>query len=143
MENTELLQLMEKCGHFLYHRRGGKRGQMRILRLLKEKGSIPQKELLELLALKSGSVSETVSKLEAKGFIVRERDLIDKRRINITLTADGEAYIKEREQKRQLQDSVLFTSLTKDETEQLTKLLSKLTADWEDKFDSSLFNHRR
>jgi DNA-binding MarR family transcriptional regulator len=143
MEDTELLRLMEKCGHFLYHRRGGKRGQMRILMLLKEKNSIPQKELPDLLSLKSGSVSETVSKLEAHGLIVRERDLTDKRRINITLTSEGDAYIKEREQKRQLQDSVLFTSLTKDEIKQLTKLLSKLTADWEDKFDSSLFNHRR
>lgn len=49
MDNKELLLIMEKCGHFLYHRRGGKRGQLKVLKLLKERGSVTQKELLEIL----------------------------------------------------------------------------------------------
>ena len=53
MENRQLLEIMEKCGHFLYHRRGGKHGQMKVLRLLNERGCVTQSELLEVLALKS------------------------------------------------------------------------------------------
>lgn len=143
MENKELLQIMEKCGHFLYHRRGGKRGQIKILKLLEERGSITQKELLEVLILKSGSVSETVKKLEIQGFIIKERDKNDKRKINIILTNDGRNYLNKQTEINREQEKVLFTSLSVEEQETLRELLTKLFQDWEGKFDSALFNHRK
>lgn len=143
MDNKELLLIMEKCGHFLYHRRGGKRGQLKVLKLLKEKGSIIQKELLEILTLKSGSVSETVKKLENQGFIVKEKDESDRRKINITITDTGMKYLDENRKINSEQEKILFTSLSEKEQEDLKRILEKLFSDWESKFDSSLFNHIR
>ncbi len=142
MEDKELLFIMEKCGHFLYHRRGGKRGQLRILRLLTEHGTITQKELLEVLTLKSGSVSEMVGKLETQGFITKERSDTDKRKINITLTDEGRTFLAEKTELMQKQEEVLFDSLTAGQREILKELLSTLLQDWENKFDSSLFAHK-
>lgn len=143
MENEELLLVMEKCGHFLYHRRGGKRGQLKVLKLLKKRGSITQKELLEVLTLKSGSVSETVKKLENQGFIIKEKDESDRRKINITITDTGMKYLEENMKINSEQEKILFTSLSEKEQEDLKRILEKLFSDWESKFDSSLFNHRR
>ena len=143
MENKELLLIMEKCGHFLYHRRGGKRGQLKVLKLLKERGSITQKELLEILTLKSGSISETVKKLENQGFIIKEKDESDRRKINITITDTGMKYLEENMKINSEQEKILFTSLSEKEQEDLKRILEKLFFDWESKFDSSLFNHRR
>ena len=143
MESKDLLLTMEKCGHFLYHRRGGKRGQIKILKLLKERGSITQKELLKVLTLKSGSVSETVKKLENQGFITKEKDERDKRKINITITDTGIEYLEENLKINSEQEKILFTSLSEKEQEDLKRILEKLFSDWEGKFDSSLFNHRK
>lgn len=144
MENKELLQIMEKCGHFLYHRRGLKRGQLRILWLLNERGAITQKELLGFLFMKSGSLSETISKLEAQAFIVKERSKDDKRKINISITHEGRDFLNTQLAVNKEQERVLFTTLNSEEQEELSKLLTKLLEDWQSKFDSSLFfNHRR
>lgn len=142
MEDKELLFIMEKCGHFLYHRRGSKRGQLKILRLLAEHGTITQKELLEVLTLKSGSVSEMVGKLETQGFITKERSDTDKRKINITLTDEGRAFLAEKTELMQRQEEVLFDSLTAEQRDMLKELLSTLLNDWKNKFDSSLFAHK-
>ena len=77
----ELLLSMERCGHFLYHRRGGKNGQNRILKILVTKGYKTQKELQEILDIQSGSISEIVMKMENKGLISREKDINDRRKI--------------------------------------------------------------
>ena len=143
MENRELLQIMEKCGHFLYHRRGGKRGQLKVLKLIKERGTITQKELLEALTLKSGSVSEVVKKLENQGYIVKTRNSEDRRKIDITLTDEGKAFLESQLEIYREQEKVLFTSLSTEEQEELIMLLNKLFEDWKGKFDSSLFNHKR
>ncbi len=144
MENKELLQIMEKCGHFLYHRRGLKRGQLRILWLLNERGAITQKELLGFLFMKSGSLSETISKLEAQAFIVKERSKDDKRKINISITHEGRDFLNTQLAVNKEQERVLFTALNSEEQAELSKLLTKLLEDWQSKFDSSLFfNHRR
>lgn len=141
MENSELLKMMEKCGHFLYHRRGGKRGQLKVLNLINDRGTITQKELLKALTLKSGTVSEVVKKLEKKGYITKTKNINDKRVVDITLTYEGRIFLQEQTKINSEQEKVLFTSLTSEEQEELIYLLNKLFVDWKSKFDSSLFNH--
>jgi DNA-binding MarR family transcriptional regulator len=142
MDNNELLRIMEQCGHFLYHRRGGKRGQVRILRLLIEHGALTQKELTEMLTLKSGSVSETVGKLEVQGFVTKQRDSEDKRRIVLAITPKGEEYYITCGRERMERNAQLFTALSENEKKQLAILLTTLLEDWEHKFDNSLFGHK-
>lgn len=141
--NNELLNIMEKCGHFLYHRRGGKRGQIRILNLLDKSNGVTQKELLQNIPIKSGSMSEMVSKLEAQGFILKERDKEDRRKINIILTPKGKSFLDRQLAINREQEKDLFTSLTPEEQQLLIQLLNKLFDDWKSKFDSDIFNHRK
>lgn len=89
VEKYELLGLIERCGHFLYHRRGGKRGQGRILKILLTEGEMTQKKLQERLGIQSGSMSEIVLKLEGNGLVYRTRDESDKRKIKLKITEAG------------------------------------------------------
>lgn len=142
-ENKELLSLMELCGHFLYHRRGGKRGQTRILRLLSERGTMSQRQLQDILDIKSGSLSEIVRKMESENLLLRERHPGDRRNIMIQLTEKGIQTYKENTRHLQEEESRLFEALSSQEQQQLFYLLSKLLTDWKDHFEQSLFQHRK
>ena len=59
---------MRQSGHYLFHHGGNEAyGQVRILRILSEADGISQKELQQKLAIKPGSASEILNKLEEKG----------------------------------------------------------------------------
>ncbi|MGN1187714.1 MAG: MarR family winged helix-turn-helix transcriptional regulator [Lachnospiraceae bacterium] len=133
-ENKELLKTMEMCGHFLYHRRGGKRGQARILNLLIENGEMSQRRIQDIIDIKSGSLSELVRKMEAEGLISREKDETDRRNITIKITPKGIQRAEENSQILKKQEQVMFNSLSEHEQEQLYTLLKKLIEDWNEKF---------
>ncbi len=141
--NHRLLMLMEKCGHFLYHRRGGKRGQGRILRLLHNQEDMTQKELQDHLGIQSGSMSEVILKLESSGLICRMRDEIDRRKIKVKITEEGEKLYEEELKERMEEEKCLFNALSYEEQQQLEGLLEKLFSDWEKNFDKSLFERRK
>lgn len=133
-ENKELLKSMEMCGHFLYHRRGGKRGQARILNLLIENGEMSQRSIQDILDIKSGSLSEMVRKMEAEELISREKDAADRRNITIKITSKGMERAGENSRMLKKQEQVMFDSLSEQEQEQLYTLLKKLIDDWNEKF---------
>lgn len=132
IEKDDLLALLHKSSHFLHHRRGGKRGQGKILKLLAEHSEISQKELQELLGIESGSMSELVIKLEQKGLITRTKDESDKRMTKLMITHLGLEVSKEIEEKDEEEDKLLADFLTPGEQEQLKELLSKLLQGWEE-----------
>lgn len=141
--NNELLLVMEKCGHFLYHRRGGKRGQGRILKLLLMKGSMTQKELQNYLDIKAGSMSEIIMKLENSGLITRKKDETDKRKYKIILTQQGEKVAHQNADINQQQQSKLFAALSEQEQQELLRLLTKLLNNWKEHFDKTFFEYRK
>ena len=59
--------------------------------VLWEKKRLTVKELGKELYLDSGTLTPLLKKLEAKGFLVRERSKEDERNLFISLTAEGEA----------------------------------------------------
>jgi len=143
MNHRELLDLFEHCGHFLYHRRGGKRGQGRILSFLSEEGSISQGDLQKRLHIEAGSMSEVVTKLEQQGLITRIKDTEDRRKTILEITEMGKVEsVKNRIILREQEDR-LFETLTEEEKVQLGFLLEKLYGDWKLSFDKSLFEHRK
>lgn len=143
VEKHELLGLIERCGHFLYHRRGGKRGQGRILKILLTEGEMTQKELQERLGIQSGSMSEIVLKLEGNGLVYRTRDEADKRKIKLKITEEGKQFFEEKHRTKIEQEKKLFNALTKEEQETLKILLTKLFEDWESNFEKVPFEHER
>lgn len=132
----DLAGKMARCGKILSHHVGERRGQGQILRILSEEGDLSQRELQELMEIRSGSMSELAAKLESKGLIVRIRDDQDKRKVFLSLTEQGrdrvahqtEADIRQRR-------AELFSALSKDEQDTLQLLLDKLLADWEQRLE--------
>lgn len=124
----DLVSLLERCGRFLLHHGGFSRGQMRILEILDRQKAMSQRDLQELLGVQPGSMSEILAKLEAKGFICRDRDGEDKRMVVISITSEGVARLRAT-QVRPSEDQV-FAALTAEEKEQLRVLLMKLQTGW-------------
>ncbi|MCD8396479.1 MAG: MarR family transcriptional regulator [Lachnospiraceae bacterium] len=118
---------LHQCGHYLYHHTAGPR-QMTVLQLLQKNGPMSQQEIQEMLDIQAGSVSELISKLESKGFLMRQRDETDRRKVVISLTNRGQALeIKSQEEIL----SRRYSSLDETQQEQFLELLDRLLNDWE------------
>ena len=127
----QLSFLMDNNTHFIFHYLGRRRGQGRILRMLNEHGALTQQELQCKLNVQSGSLSEILSKLESVGFINRERDEADKRRVIVTITESGLEDLRQHEELRMKRQAVLYDCLDPDEQTELIRLLTKLQKSWE------------
>lgn len=136
-QDGSLSSLLDICGHYFAHRVGGsKRGRGKVIELIASKPGITQKELGEALGIQPASVSELLMKLERKGLVLRERDETDRRVIRIDLTAEG---LAETERKEEQTDP--FQALSQEEQETLKELLSKLIADWENRYPNERGRH--
>lgn len=123
--------LLDRCGHYFAHRVGGsRRGQGQVLALLAQRSGLSQKELSEALGVIPASLSEVLAKLERKGLIRRERDENDHRLLRVHLTPEGEAAAGEQE----TPPGDPFQVLTPEEQETMSRLLSKLMADWKTRY---------
>ncbi|MDE5715391.1 MAG: MarR family transcriptional regulator [Anaeroplasmataceae bacterium] len=130
MERKELLDLIQKCGHFLHHQKGKKLGQYRILLILKKHSLMPQGQLLECLHIKAGSLSEILLKMEMNGLIVRTKDDKDKRRILVELTEKGLFKVNSLIEEYEVENEKLFLALNDVECNQLFDILTRLYKDW-------------
>lgn len=118
---------MHRCGHALCHRADRDRGQRTVIALLAAWGETDQRTLQNALAIQPGSVSELLSKLEAKGYIVKTRSEKDRRMATVMLTEEGRAAARSLPEKKK----DLYAALTAEEQETLKNLLKKLLESWE------------
>jgi DNA-binding MarR family transcriptional regulator len=116
-------------GH--HHQTGGHHGQLRILSILNEENTMSQKDLMEVLQVRSASLSELLSKIESNGYITRTKDEDDKRNVIITITEKGKTVISENEQQWHNEAEKLFAALNEEEQNTLSKLLHKLVTSWQ------------
>ena len=112
-----------RCSHILKRRVGVKISRQRILQLLDKNGEMTQCEIRRKLGIQAGSFSELAARLEALGYITRERDLSDKRKMNLKLTERGR---KKAKLTAPAKDRELFSALTEDEREELRAMLRKI-----------------
>lgn len=137
--DEKLLHLLRLLGRTLSHSAEPTGGQDRVLKILSEKDGIGQKELMDMLGIKAGSVSELLGKLENAGMITRQKNETDHRAVNVFITDAG----REKAASSAGSDSSdLLAALTAEEKQQLTVLLEKLTADWQQKFAPQGKGHR-
>ncbi len=106
---------------FLIRHGGPAAGQGRVLQLLRQEESLPQRELLLRLGIRPGSLSELIGKLEAKGLIERERDDQDRRKATVRITPAGRAAAEESQA-----EADPFAVLTEEEQDALRALLTKV-----------------
>lgn len=95
-----------------------------VMMVLWEKKCVNVKELGQCLYLDSGTLTPLLKKLEAKGFLTRERSEKDERSLAVTLTDKGEE-LKEQAVEIPMQIAGC-TNLTEEEGLQLYRILYKL-----------------
>ncbi|MDR2050500.1 MAG: MarR family transcriptional regulator [Deltaproteobacteria bacterium] len=122
------------------HQRGhAEHAQLRVLALLRDRHSMNQRELLEMLNVRSASLSEILGKLEHRGFIERGRDERDKRGFVVSVTGPGAATAAASEDLWLRSAEDLFASLSGEERRRLAELLEKLVRAWEEESSGSAF----
>lgn len=119
--------LMHRCVHTLHHKADRDRGQKSALAMLYAWGEADQRTLQEAMGIQPGSVSELLSKLEAKRYITRARSEKDRRMVTVRLTDAG----REAAQAMPADRQDRFAALSQEEQEQLKGLLKKLLESWE------------
>lgn len=133
-KGNRLIWSFRDIAHTMRQTSEGKGGQKRVLIILRESGSMTQKELTDRPGVQPGSVSEVLGKLETAGLIRRVPNGTDRRTTDICLTEAGELAAQEAYTQRRQRHQLMFSSLTDQEKDQLLLLLEKLNADWEQKF---------
>lgn len=121
---------LRMCGHFLHYKMGGKVGRRRISAVLLEHGEIAQRELQDILQVRSASLSEILAKAEADGMIKKRKSEADGRQLMIRLTDAG------REQALYMQSVYLrrveqmMDCFSEDEKQTFLEMLERLNEHW-------------
>ena len=132
VNDQDLAELFHRVSRMMgrsHHRRSGFRrhGQDRALSVIMEKGPLNQRELLEILDVRSSSLSEMLAKLERKELIERQRNEEDKRSFIVSATDKAKTDFSGRGRGRRTSESV-FTCLDEEERSQLKNILEKMIA---------------
>ena len=96
-DNLTLLRLLHQCAHKI-NMSSKYPGQGRLLVLLHKKGTLTQRELIEITQRRSATLSEQLAGMEKSGYITRTKNPLDNRNIDVSLTALGEQAAVEAEQ---------------------------------------------
>ncbi len=131
-QDEQLIHNLRRCSHYLRHNTEGKGSQRRVLFLLHRRGPLSQKELLDIMGVRAGSMSELLSKLESKGCIVREKDETDKRNYNVSITPAGLDALTELQQQYHAAMADLLADFPDEDKAELNRLLEKLHATWQE-----------
>lgn len=99
-----------------------------MLAIIAENKSICQKDIAQKLDISSAAVAVTLNKLEGAGYISRSQSFDDARKNHITITDSGVALLKKTKQIFDAMDAEMFENVTDEEIEQMTAILSKLSA---------------
>jgi len=96
------------------------RGEIHMIKMIGDHPGIYLSEMARNFKITRAVVSKTVMKLEKKGFIRKEKDLSDRKRLQLFLTEKGEkAYIAHQDY-HNYYDSPLFTYLNELSSDELS-----------------------
>ena len=118
---------LKALGHILRMLPGTRDGQNRVLSILLEKGTLSQRELMELASIRSASLSELVAKLEMNGYVRRFPNPRDHRSVSVCLTEAGTLAARALMEDR----TDLYGGMTDEELEKLLGILEKLAEKWQ------------
>lgn len=140
--DSRLIINLRDISHTMRRLYEGKGSQKRVLMLLREAGTITQRELTARLGIQSGSASEVIAKLEHMGLIARVLSEEDRRTADISLTEEGRRQADEALEHRQQRHEEMFSALSSEEKAQLLSMLEKINVDWERRYRGTR-EHRR
>lgn len=136
MGDERIIKDLMYCSGFLRNHTEGKGSQRRVLFFLHERGPMTQREILEEMGVRASSLSELLSKLEAKGYVEKTKSQTDKRNYNVSITESGIQALEEMRAKHQAAMSDLLSCLAPEERKQLATLLEKLHTLWSARADA-------
>ena len=106
---------------------GVRKYHFRVLVALEHDGPLSQADLGRRLAIDRSDMAAVAAELEQRDFIARTRDDRDRRRNVVTITAAGAEALARMDAAIDTAQTALLAPLTKQEREQLTRLLARLT----------------
>lgn len=104
------------------------RSEFAVLATLIEFGDLSQADLGRRLGLDRANVNGIVTRLERDGLLQRSPDAEDRRRLLLTPTSEGSAWLDDLEHRAQRVQDELLVALDDDQREQLRLLLDKVLA---------------
>ena len=130
-QEMHILRNLSHLGHYLYITRGCRGGQQFILTALYREGDMTQKDLLARTKNASASLSEMVSKLEAKGLIERTRVDTDRRQTLLSLTKEGRKQAQEAQESIESFEARALSVLSDQEKTVFCGYLDRLVEHWD------------
>ncbi len=103
-------------------------GEARILHCIeayKDKELLPS-DLSGMLSLSTARIASVLNSLEKKGLVKREMSSTDRRKILVTITAEGERVVAEKHVKIYQKISHLADELGEDDAKELSRLLGRI-----------------
>lgn len=109
---------------------GSTEPQYNVLRILDAANgkALSVQEILEKMVQRNSNITRIVDKLIAKGCVERKECPSNRRKMDITLTKDGKAFLETLDEKVHQLHKPLMKNLSSDELDTLRKLIKKLTA---------------
>ena len=134
IEESDLMELIDMAGRMAQRRpQGGPaKSQALVLSILAGRDTLSQRELQQMLGIQPGSLSELLSKLESKGYLIREK-AEDRRGNLLRITDAGREAIPTADDSPQDDP---FQALSDDQQDQLAALLRTLLNHWVDALEA-------
>lgn len=126
MKQNNMIFELDRLMRIMRRGRRTGRGNVRLLKTIKENPDISVKECANLLDIRVSSLNERLSRLIDQKLVVREPLESDKRVNGLTITQTGEDFLVKRQQDREEVHQKIGQILTENEQETLTVLLKKL-----------------
>ncbi len=106
--------------------RGLTESQFGVLEALFSKGPMCQRDLGQKILKTSGNITLVIDNLEKQGWVRRERDKEDRRQVTVSLTEEGDAFIRDIFPDHARHVERALGGLTEAEQEELGRLCRKL-----------------
>lgn len=141
IDDSDLLELIDMAGRMAQRRpQGGPaKSQALVLSILAGREVLSQRELQQMLGIQPGSLSELLTKLEGKGYLVRQK-AEDRRGNLLRITEEGRKAIPTADD---LPGDDPFAALTIEQQDQLAALLRTLLNHWVDAMEAAGPRERR
>ncbi len=95
-------------------------------------------DIVKHLMISKAHVSGLVNNLENQGYIIRQKDQKDKKKIHLTITEKAKPIIKEVQKKKKEMKVKVFDGVTEAEVEVMKTVLSKIRNNLKNNYDIKL-----
>ena len=104
-------------------------GHGRILKNLVQYGPMTQIELAEILQIRPQSLTVAMQRLEEQGYVLRERDPKNRRRVLVSVTEEGKKHSARLDTERESTAKKLLSMLSEEEKKQIYELLLRINGE--------------